>query len=393
MSHQTNPVRPVTYHVVTFGRVLRDAGLQVGAGQIMDALRAMAILGVERRADVYQAFYSIFVTRHEESALFEQAFHLFWRAPSRIPEMMGLLLPTIDLPRTAQPKQSLRVRQAIAQNTRREGLKQRKMGNEDKEAVDLVLTYSPSEVLRKKDFASFSSEEVALAKQMLRDLVWSLGEWPVRRFKPADTGRRFDMRNTIRRSLRNQGEMISIARKSRKRKPRPLAILCDISGSMERYSRMLIHFLHTMAASRHSVETFVFGTRLTRITRTLRLRDIDDAVSEVSQRVNDWSGGTRIGESIKAFNYTWARRVLRSGAVVLIISDGWDRGEVQLLEREMGRLARSCHRLLWLNPLLGFQDYEPLTRGIKAALPHVDHFLPVHNLESMEQIAEILGKI
>ena len=393
MSISQLPVRQITSHVVRFGRVLRRAGLQVGTGQIMDALRALEILGVQRREDVYQAFYSIFVMRHEQVGLFDQAFYLFWRAPSRLPQMMGLILPAIDLPRGGQPKQSLRVRQALAEQQKQEGLKEPKKGNADKEAVDLVLTYSPSEVLRQKDFAAFSAAEIALAKKFLRDLTLPLNQRQTRRFRSDDRGDRLDLRATIRKSLRNHGEAIVLGRRSVRSRPRNVAILCDISGSMERYSRMLSHFMHSMTSGPHAVETFVFGTRLTRITRMLRQRDVDDALTEISQVVNDWSGGTRIGESIKEFNYIWARRVLRSGAVVMIISDGWDRGEVQLLEREMGRLARSCHKLIWLNPLLGYADYEPLTRGIKAALPHVDHFLPVHNLESIEQLAKVLRKI
>ncbi|MFQ5709902.1 MAG: VWA domain-containing protein, partial [bacterium] len=176
-------------------------------------------------------------------------------------------------------------------------------------------------------------------------------------------------------------------------RPRDLVILCDISGSMERYSRMLLHFMHTITAGKLKVETFVFGTRLTRITRTLRRRDIDDAVTSVSQAVNDWAGGTRIGEAVRDFNYLWARRVLRSGAVVLIISDGWDRGDIPLLEREIARLARSCARLIWLNPLLGYEGYEPLTRGMRAVLPSIDDFLPVHNLESLQQIGAVLASV
>jgi len=393
MSVSEFSVKKITAHVVSFGRVLRRAGLQVGTGQIMDALRALEILGVQRRSDVYQAFYSIFVMRHEQVGLFDQAFHLFWRAPSKLPQMMGLILPSIDLPRGGRPKQSLRVRQALAEQQEHEGLQQRKKGDADKEAVDLVLTYSPGEVLRQKDFAAFSAAEVAMARRFLQELALPFTQRATRRFRRDERGDRLDLRATIRKSLRSHGEAIVLGRRSVRSRPRNVAILCDISGSMERYSRMLIHFMHSITSGPHAVETFVFGTRLTRISRMLRQRDIDDAVTEVSQVVNDWSGGTRIGESIKEFNYVWSRRVLRSGAVVMIISDGWDRGEVQLLEREMGRLARSCHKVIWLNPLLGYADYEPLTRGIKAALPYVDHFLPVHNLESIEQVAKLLRKM
>jgi uncharacterized protein with von Willebrand factor type A (vWA) domain len=224
-------------------------------------------------------------------------------------------------------------------------------------------------------------------------MQWSIDKKRTRRFHGDDRGRLFDLRRTIRKSLRHHGELIKLGKRTPETKPRDLIILCDISGSMERYARMLLHFMHTISSSGHKVETFVFGTRLTRITRTLRLKDIDYAVTAVSHLVNDWCGGTRIGESIREFNYVWVRRVLRSGAVVLIISDGWDRGNIPLLEKEMGRLSRSCSRLIWLNPNLGYEEYEPLTRGIRAALPFVDDFLPVHNLESLQQLGNILASI
>ena len=197
----------------------------------------------------------------------------------------------------------------------------------------------------------------------------------------------------MRRSLAYGGEMLDIAHRQRKTKPRPLALICDVSGSMERYTRMLLHFLHTVAVSGQQLEAFLFATRLTRITRHLSHRGVDHAVAEVARAVPDWAGGTRIGEAIKSFNYQWARRVLRGGAVVLVISDGWDRGEPELLSREMARLQRSCHRLIWLNPLLGSPDYQPLTRGMQAALPHVDDFLPAHNLHSLQELARHLNRL
>jgi uncharacterized protein with von Willebrand factor type A (vWA) domain len=203
-----------------------------------------------------------------------------------------------------------------------------------------------------------------------------------------------DLRRTLRRSLRAGGEVFSWAYREPKLKPRPLVIIADISGSMERYTRVLLHFIYGMKAGlAQRVEAFVFSTRLTRITRPLQIRDLDLALKNVGELVNDWAGGTRIGESLKMFNFQWGRRVLGRGAVVLIISDGWDRGNVELLKREMARLKRNCHRLIWLNPLLGAPDYEPLTRGIQAALPHIDDFLPVHNLASLEDLADRLAEL
>ena len=382
-----------TQHVISFGRVLRRAGLEVGTAQIMDALRALELIGLRRREDVYQALYSIFVTRQENRELFDQAFSLFWRSPARIPEMMKLLLPKLELPESARSRESLRIRQAFAERENRESLPLPRREQEKKELIDFVVTYSPQEILRKKDFGEFSAEEVMLAKRLLAQMRWPIPPKQTRRRVPDTKGHFLDLRRSIRKSFRHQGEMVKLSWHGRDIKPRRIVVLCDISGSMERYSRMLLHFMHTISCGMQQVETFVFGTRLTRITRHLRQRDIDNAVESVSNAVNDWHGGTKIGECLKDFNYLWARRVLRSGAVVLIISDGWDRGGISLLKREMERLSKSCYRLLWLNPLLGYQDYEPLTQGMRTALPHIDHFLPVHNLESLEQLGQVLDSI
>jgi uncharacterized protein with von Willebrand factor type A (vWA) domain len=228
---------------------------------------------------------------------------------------------------------------------------------------------------------------------MMSHLLWKVSERRTRRHRPGK-GHLIDLRRTLRRSLRSEGEIFSWSYREPKSKPRPLVLIADISGSMERYTRLLLHFIYGMkSALSQPVEAFVFSTRLTRITRPLQIRDLDLALKNVGQLVNDWSGGTRIGESLKTFNYEWGRRVLGRGAVVLIISDGWDRGDVDLLKREMARLKRNCHRLIWLNPLLGAPDYEPLTRGIQAALPNIDHFLPVHNLASLEDLANRLASL
>ena len=383
----------ITQHIIAFGRVLRRAGLEVATGQIIDAMRATQLIGLKSRADVYQALFSVFVTRREQVELFNQAFHLFWRAPSKLPQVMSLILPQLKMPETAQSKQSLRVKQALAENEAQIKPPQSRRKNEQKEAVDLVLTYSSLEVLRKKDFAAFTNEEVVMARQLLNEMNWNIPSKRTRRFNPNAKGRMLDLRKTVRKNMRNEGELIQLSWRGNQTRMRDIVVLCDISGSMERYSRMLLHFIHTITAGMRRVETFVFGTRLTRITRYLKQRDIDDAVSSVSQKVNDWAGGTRIGDAFKDFNYLWARRILRSGAVVMVISDGWDRGDIPLFEREVARLSRNCYRLIWLNPLLGYENYEPLTRGIKAAMPYIDDFLPVHNLESLEQIGEVLSSV
>jgi hypothetical protein len=247
--------------------------------------------------------------------------------------------------------------------------------------------------LRHKDFADLTSDELAAIKHLMANLVWRLGERRTRRRKPGP-GEGVDLRRTLRRSFKYGGEVLEWAHREPKFKPRPLVILADVSGSMERYTRLLLHFLYSLAEGLDQVvETFLFSTRLTRITRQLRGRDVDQALREVSRAVSDWSGGTRIGEALKTFNFGWGRRVLGRGAVVLLISDGWDCGDVSLLHEEMARLQRNCYRLVWLNPLLGSPGYEPLTRGMQTALPFVDDFLPIHSLSSLEDLAEHLVRL
>ena len=384
---------PFADHVISFGRVLRRAGLKVGSHQIMDALRAVELIGVQRRDDVYQALFGVFVQRREQIELFDQAFHVFWRAPSQMADVLSTLLPQAPVP-PERPRQQARVEQALEEPEAQKPVP-RLDGDDEEELieVELVATYSADEVLRQKDFAAFTAEEVEAAKAFMRRLRWPIEPMAVRRLSPQAKGRRLHLRRTIRRGLRHQGELIHLLQQGPKRKPRPLVLLCDISGSMEPYARMLLHFMHALTGGMEQVESFVFGTRLTRITRYLRRRDIDDAVDIVAKHVDDWSGGTRIGEAVRTFNYEWLRRVLRSDGVVLIISDGCDRGDPAVLDREMARLHRSCHRLLWLNPLLRYGGYEPLTRGMQAALPHVDDFLPVHNLDSLAQLAEVLDRV
>ncbi len=392
-NHHPDPPTPIPLadHIVSFGRVLRRAGLPVGSHQIMDAVRAVELVGVRRQDDVYQALFGVFVQRREHVDLFDQAFHLFWRAPASLFQMMSMVLPKTPAPPPERPRQQTRAQQALAEpGTRRRNTRP---PDRQKTVVERIATYSADEVLRRKDFADFTAEEVAAARAFIRDLRWPLAKQAVRRRSPREKGRHLNLRATMRQSLRHHGELIRLRHQGPKTKPRPIVVLCDVSGSMERYARMLLHFMHAVTGGMQRVESFVFGTRLTRITRYLRRRDIDDAVAATTKAVEDWAGGTRIGEAIRDFNYHWLRRVLRSGGVVLVISDGCDRGDTELLSREMGRLRRSCHRLLWLNPLLGYDAYEPLTRGMLAALPYIDHFLPVHNLESLAHLGKILSTL
>src|SRR6266852_610291 len=310
-----------------------------------------------------------------------------------------LCLPPSELKRLAEhlnvssSEQRRELRPEMRQSERRRRPDER-LDDDDDDAGDPQRTaYSAIEQLRKKDFESFTWDEMQEARRLMAEMRWNLGMRPTRRKRPSRKGSYLDMRRMVRRNLKHGAELIELTWREIKRKPRPLVIICDISGSMSLYSRLLLHFIHTISNGLLNVEAFVFGTRLTRITRQLKRRDVDDAVGDVSKSVQDWSGGTRIGDALHFFNQKWARRVLGRGAVVLIISDGWDRGDASVLEVEMDRLQHSCHRLIWLNPLLGSPDYRPLTIGMKTALPYIDDFLPAHNLDSLISLGNLLGAI
>jgi uncharacterized protein with von Willebrand factor type A (vWA) domain len=246
--------------------------------------------------------------------------------------------------------------------------------------------------LRYKDFAEMTADELDMAKRIIERLPESLGMRKTRRFK-SGKGQQIDLRRTLRESMRRGGEVLQLPTRTPKEKPRPVILICDISGSMERYTRVLLHFMHTMATGMYQVESFLFSTDLTRITRQIRQKSVDEALAEVGRSVRQWGGGTMTGESLYTFNYYWSRRVLGRGAIVMIITDGWDRGDVGLLEKEIARLRRSCERLIWLNPLLDAPEYEPLTRGAQAILPYVDDFLPIRNLANLEVIVKALQQL
>ena len=376
-------------NLLMFGEVLRRLGLDVGSANMLDLVRATEFVPIGgSRNDFRLAARALLVHRRSDLPLFDEAFQVFWRRPAhgrsmrdlrsmgeerryRTPRVMPHREDTSDGPPDVDETDAAGDRQPV---------------------VDLQRSFSAREVLRQRDFAEYTPAEVSAARALMAELSWDLGQRRTRRLTWGD-GSDVDLRRTMRRSLAYGGEMLDIAHRQRKTKPRPLVLICDVSGSMERYTRMLLHFVHTVAVSGQQLEAFLFATRLTRITRHLDHRGVDQAVAEVARAVPDWAGGTRIGEAIKSFNYQWARRVLRSGAVALVISDGWDRGEPELLSREMARLQRSCHRLIWLNPLLGSPSYQPLTRGMQAALPYIDDFLPAHNLHSLEELARHLSHL
>jgi uncharacterized protein with von Willebrand factor type A (vWA) domain len=375
-------------NLLLFGRVLRGLGLDVNPGRMLDLVGCLPVIDLGRRSDFYHATRSLLVHRREDIPVFDQAFEAFFRRPgsaaAAVPPPGRLLRrpprrPPVVPPSLGEPPATDRPGESPQQNR--------------EPVVELTLTYSGRDVLRRKDFAELTERELAEVKQMMAELAWRLGERRTRRLRPG-SGRLADLRRTLRKSLRQGGEIVEWSKRERKEKPRPLVVLADISGSMERYTRLLLHFLYGLAHGLdQKVEAFVFGTRLTRITRQLRTRELERAIEEVSRAVPDWAGGTRIGEALRRFNFDWGRRVLGRGAAVLLISDGWDRGEPELLGREMARLQRSCYRLIWLNPLLGSPEYEPLTRGMQAALPYLDDFLPVHNLKSLEELARRLAEL
>ncbi len=392
VSSQQSPTQSgnLLHNLVLFGRLLHFLGISVNPGRMITVVKALDYVEIGKRSDFYHALRCLLVRNKEELALFDQAFNLFWRKPAD--EWSVLDLPP-SLARDQKnevliAEKSLWPNDSLAPDNR-DG-----QTNEDAQTiVEVTRTYSNREKLRQKDFADLTKDELEAVKLMMSTLDWQLGQRKTRRQRPG-RGRAIDMRRSLRRSLRHGGEILSWSKRKPKHRPRPLIIIADISGSMERYTRLLLHFVYSLARGlEQPVETFVFSTRLTHITRQLRDREVDQAMRRVSRSVHDWSGGTRIGEAFKRFNYDWARRVLGRGAVVILISDGWDRGDPALLAREMDRLRRSCYRLIWLNPLLGSEDYEPLTRGMQAALPYVDDFLPVHNLASLEDLARHLASL
>lgn len=375
-------------NIVHFVRLLRASGLRLGPGKAIDAVRAVEAAGIRRRDDLYWTLFSVLVNRRDQRELFDQAFHIFWRDPKILERMMSLLLPEAE--GTAEPKKnatSQRLRQALLP-----GRGESKPAGEPKEVeIDATLTFSADELLQKKDFAEMSAEEMDQAKKALARIEWPFRPQRVRRLKSDDRGHRIDLRASLQASMRTGGAIIPLKRKSPAQRPPPLVVLCDISGSMSQYSRMFLHFMHALTNDRARVHSFLFGTRLTNISRLLRQRDVDKALAAVSEKVPDWSGGTRIGATLEEFNRLWSRRVLGQGAIVLLLTDGLDREGGKGLAREIERLHKSCRRLIWLNPLLRWDGFEPKAAGIRAILPQVDDFRPVHNLSSIADLAAALS--
>ncbi len=380
-------------HLLRFGQLLRVMGVDVSTRQVLDLVEALEHVAITERFDFYNTCKVLLVNRREDFLVFDQAFQIFWTMEG--PESQaGLPVPNRELKRLRLPSRQAGRQGTGDQEGHGEGATPAEGDEDGQQAADQRMVYSPEEVLRHKDFGEMSWEEIQAAKRAIANLQWKLGERRTRRLRPSYKGR-LNMRRMVRDNLRHGGEPIRLAFRQRIYRPRSLVVLCDISGSMERYSRMLLHFIHSLTHGlvENHVEAFVFGTRLTRITRHLRYKDVDESLDELGVVIRDWSGGTRIGEALRLFNFQWARRVLGRGAVVLVISDGWDRGDLDLLAKEIFRLQRSAYRLIWLNPLLGSDEYKPVQRGMATVMPCVDDFLPVHNLASLEQLAEVLSSV
>ncbi|MGH6974264.1 MAG: vWA domain-containing protein [Stellaceae bacterium] len=374
-------------NIMYFARTLRAAGLPVGPGKVLQAVEAVRAVGIESREDFYWTLHAVFVNRRDQRLIFDQAFHVFWRNPKLLERMLGLLLPELQAPRQDGAEMSRRLAEALRAG-QADGAGR---PHDDKAEFDAAMTFSPREVLQTMDFEKMLTAEMNAARAAVKKLALALAEKPTRRFAANPRGARVDMRATLRAQLR-AGGLIALKRKDRATRSPPLVVLCDISGSMSRYTRIFLHFLHTVINDRDRVHAFLFGTRLTNITRPLRTRDVDEALDKVAVAVEDWSGGTRIGQCLAEFNHRWSRRVLGQGAVVLFISDGLDRDAGVGLAREMERLHKSCSRLIWLNPLLRYAGFAPKSLGMKAILPHVDEFRPVHNLESLKAVVAALAE-
>lgn len=377
-------------NVMHFARVLRRTGFAIGPGRVLDALDAIRTVGLTRRDDFYWTLHALFVTHPRQRALFDQAFHLFWRNPQLLERAMSLTLPSDSPVEQAQSEDVLpkRLSEALFPLGPAPNMDVRER---PAETLHASLSWSRSERLMAMDFESMSTAEVTDAKRAILSMDLSTHRLPARRFQSGRHGRLVDLRATLRATGRRPDNVELLRKRKRERTPAIVA-LCDISGSMSQYSRMVLHFLHTLSSARDKVHSFVFGTRLTNISRFLRAKDVDVALAQVASGVDDWRGGTRIGQCLAQFNRLWSRRVLAQGAIVLLISDGLDRDAGEGLSVQMQRLSRSCRQLVWLNPLLRYDQFEPRTVGARAMLPYVDDFRSIHNLRSMAALADALSK-
>ncbi|RWK43986.1 VWA domain-containing protein [Mesorhizobium sp.] len=387
---EATPDGRIADNIVYFARTLRKAGMRVGPASVKDAIEAVLAAGIGSRDDFYWTLHAVLVSRHEDHPTFDETFRLFWKSHELIEKMLAMFSPVAPNSREKQKPRAAenRVSQAMFEGHR----KNQPVQEIPEIEVDARFTFSGNEVLRGKDFAQMNAAEMIDAKKAIAELRLPFDMVRTRRFKSNAHGRRIDPRAMMRSAARTGGELILPKFRSQREVHPPLVVLADISGSMSQYTRIFLHFLHALSEQRRRVHAFVFGTRLTNLTRQMRHRDPDAALADCSAAVMDWSGGTRIGDTMGEFNRLWSRRVLGQGAVVLLITDGLERDDVAGLAEEMERLRKSCRRLIWLNPLLRFDGFEARARGVKAMLPHVDEFRSVHNLDALADLCASLDK-
>ncbi len=370
-------------NALLFIHILRRAGLPVSTEQAMEFCQALTLVSIDQPERVYFVARCLLINRFEHLRLFETLFNRFWRQQSQ-------LLPAQSQKAPDAPRYDRRYHRPLLIN-----YMANKANRDDPEidVVDKSGTFSQIEILQSKDFSELTEEELQAVRRLIQQMRWQVSVRQTRRMIANPRGSRMHMRQVIKSAVRYGGVPLKLAWQSQKIKQRPIVLLADVSGSMEKYSRLILQFFYSVSHSLKDVECFVFGTRLTRITQQLKLKNIDRALTDAAHTVVDWSGGTRIGESLQQFNQQWSRRVLRRGAIVLIVSDGWERGDTQLLKKEMQYLQRRCHRIIWMNPLLGKHTYEPLVEGMATALKYVDDFLPIHNLQSLQTLAKYIESI
>ncbi|UDQ88754.1 VWA domain-containing protein [Xanthobacter autotrophicus] len=373
-------------NIAWFGRALRAAGLKVGPGRILDAVAAVEMAGVGAREDFYWTLHALFVSRHEDSVVFDQAFRLFWRRRAHQERLIAMLSP-VAVPQREQKRESVlrRVEEALFA-----GVGTERQVEKPRVEVEARLSASVEDVLRTKDFAQMSAAELAEARRRIAHLRMPDDRARTRRLVSDPKGRRLDLRASLRAAVATGGDLVLLKRRGPKEKPPPVVALVDISGSMADYSRPILSFLHALGG-RRKVSVFLFGTRLTNVTRQLARRDPDAALAAVSASARDWAGGTRIAASLRGFNVEWSRRVTAQNPVVLLFTDGLEREVDETLAGEMARLKRSCRRLVWLNPLLRYEGFEPKAQGVAAMLPQVDEMRPVHDLKSLESLVSALS--